>query len=109
MDARAQNPAPWVPWAVTAALAGIGIGGIVMGRRAAAASTADDGDGETPQRIVAYLAKIPAGGAAGSTEIDDQHMRDGVKGVFTSWFTPEVQQEVVSRMTAYRKDRGITS
>jgi hypothetical protein len=108
MHVRAQNPAPWVPWAVTAALAGVGITGIVLGRRAAAA-VPDTANGGGPTMIVAHLAAIPSGGAAGSTEIDDQHMRGGFKGVFTSWFTPEVQQEVVSRMVAYRNQRGITT
>lgn len=107
MHVRAQNPAPWVPWLVTAALAGVGVGGIVLGRRAFAAAPSNGDDGEKPLMLIAHA--IPAGGAAGTTEADEEAMRSGVPGVFTSFFTTEVQQEVISRMVAFRNANGITS
>lgn len=109
MHVRAQNPAPWVPWLVTATLAGVGIGGLLLGRRAAAAVDGGNGNGGGPPMLIAHAASIPAGGAAGATEADEEAMRSGNVGVFTSFFTTDVQQEVISRMVAYRNERGITS
>lgn len=106
MHARAQNPAPWVPWLVTAGLVSVGVGGILLARRASASPGATDGNGNGDKPLV-MIAAIPAGGASGSTAIDDQHMRGGVVGVFTSWFTQEVQQEIIGRMISYRNQNGI--
>lgn len=111
MHVRAQNPAPWVPWLVTATLAGVGVGGLLLGRRAAAAVEGNgNGNGGGPPMLIAHAASIPAGGAAGATAADQEAMRSGSSaGVFTSFFTSDVQQMVISRMVAYRNDRGISS
>ena len=120
MHVRAHNPTPWVPWLVTTALAGAGVTGFVLGRRALRAPSSTNGDdtnngangngsgGGAPGGGL-QVTGMPIGGAAGSTALDDQAMRRGVVGVYTSWFTQEVEQEIISRMTAYRNQRGISS
>ena len=108
MHVRAQNPAPWVPWLVTATLAGVGIGGLLLGRRAAAAVEGGNGNGNGDKPLMLVAHAIPFGGAADATEADEEAMRSAM-GAFTSFFTTDVQQEVISRMVAYRNERGISS
>ncbi len=110
MRARAHNPAALLPWIVTVGLAGVGVGGVVMARRALAAQpdgTPPGGglDPEGQRQVFGAIAATTGGGAAQASPAEEQTMRNDPLG-HTSFFTPEVEQQVIGQLQAYKNQNG---
>lgn len=97
--------------AISLGMVAAGVGAMVVARRPP--STRPSGQREVDSSGVPFnvvVALVTGGGPAQTTEDDDAIMRSpNSTGNFTSFFTREVEREVVSRFQAYRNQQGISS
>jgi len=111
---RQENPLGLTVILASAALATVGVVGVAAGARSRKLRI-DEDNAKPPGGIdgltIAGFVGVQQGGGPGSgtaptQEEDDQTMRHN--GLFTTFFTREVEQEVISRMQAYKNKHKIT-
>lgn len=103
-----ENPIVLTTALIAAALAAVGVVGFAAGAKTRRETKEAGKSPVGPGQIGIFKAAlVEGGGASTGTPDDDYTMRHG--GLFTTWFTRDVEQEVRSRLQAYKNKHNVTT